>query len=104
MRRIAQKRDTSGAIKNASSTPRYRRWSRQQWGGLVGANIAGKLSSRGQGNVNGHYSAAIGGLIGQNTGALVVDARYEGQVRDVTAKALGGLVGNQWMADCSGCG
>ena len=63
------KRDTSGAIKNASSTAQISSVGAAMWW-TSGANIAGKLSNvEAQGNVNGHYSAAIGGLIGQNTGA-----------------------------------
>ena len=49
--------------------------------------------------MNGQGSNAIGGLIGLNKGSStfltirVEDARYEGQIKDLKAAQLGGLVG-----------
>ncbi|WZB70653.1 hypothetical protein WJ968_35640 [Achromobacter xylosoxidans] len=61
-------------------------------GGLIGVNINGMLSNvEARGDVNGYRSAAIGGLIGENKGTAymggtIEDARYEGQVRDLTVQ------------------
>ena len=93
--------DLSGTVNDASSAVHVSSaGAGSNVGGLIGTNISGKLTNvQARGDVNGQGSNAIGGLIGLNKGSStfltirVEDARYEGQIKDLKAAQLGGLVG-----------